>query len=147
MNVIGQTTEGSRNGDEKETSELVSVPTENRGDEGETIGGVAYIILEANGADQPAGVMQESMVLMEGLQDDADVRTDQQTGSRVWIHFVLMGSRVTRTVIKDKCLLARRMKSQFVKHGPWTLKNPPKRAYECGKQYRLTQMALVCRFK
>lgn len=60
----------------------MSTTVGNWGDKEDKTGAVTSVIFEANGPDQPAGVMQEPSVPLEGFQGDVDVRTEEQTESR-----------------------------------------------------------------
>lgn len=60
-------------------------------------GAVMSAILEPNGQDQSAGVMQEPVVPLEGFQVDADVRTEQRMESEAWKSYLVSVMREMRT--------------------------------------------------
>lgn len=93
---------GSFEGAEKNERMELGATTERstNGDEEEIIVAAISILLEASGPDQSAGVMQEPIFPLE-IEGDADVRTEEQTESRVWMNYVLVEMRVTRTAIKS----------------------------------------------
>lgn len=62
---------------------------------------------------------------VRGLRGAAESNVERQKEFGERTDHVLVVLRVTRTNIKEQCLLVGRTKNEFVKHVPWTLKNPP----------------------